>query len=119
MEKKKYDFLDKLKGRKIVILGNHDMRQHVTELLKHVQGVAGMAKYKVKGYPTVFLSHAPMHPREMKYRIGINIHGHIHRYKVMKGWWMCRRADKRYVNVCCEQIDYIPRRIDELVAKRE
>ena len=118
MEKKKYKFLDQLKGRKIVILGNHDMRQHVTELQKHVQGVAGMVKYKVKGYPTVFLSHSPLHPREIGYRVKYNIHGHSHLYNVMKGKWFWERKDERYINVCCEQIDYTPKRIDELLPKR-
>ncbi len=117
MEKKTYKILDRLKGRKIVILGNHDMRNHVTELLKHVQGVAGMIKYKVKGYPAIFLSHSPIHPREVKFRVKYNFHGHIHSNHVERGWWIFKRKDKRYINLCCEQIDYTPKRLDELISK--
>ena len=46
METRKYDILDKLKGTKIVILGNHDMPNHVPDLLNHVTKVAGMMKKK-------------------------------------------------------------------------
>ena len=61
MEKKEpYYKLDLLYGRKIAVLGNHDRHQDVAELLKYVEGVAGMIKYK-----NCILSHAPVHPSEL------------------------------------------------------
>jgi calcineurin-like phosphoesterase family protein len=67
-----YYKLDALNGRKIVVLGNHDRWQHVLELLKYVDGVAGMIDYK--GFA---LTHAPIHPSEIGFYRG-NIHAHIH-----------------------------------------
>lgn len=43
---KHYYQLDRLAGRKIVVLGNHDKYQDIPELLKYVDGVAGCVDYK-------------------------------------------------------------------------
>jgi calcineurin-like phosphoesterase family protein len=100
MEKSNYEILDRLKGFKKVILGNHDMPQHVTKLLNHVNSVCGMYKYK-----NFILSHAPIHECEIK-RFQKNIHGHVHENSV---------PDARYINVSCEVVDYTPRTLDELM----
>jgi len=67
-----YYLLDRLVGRKIVVLGNHDKHQDVRKLLNHVESVAGMIDYK--GY---VLTHCPIHPSEIGSCRG-NIHAHIH-----------------------------------------
>lgn len=100
MEKPDYYILDALNGIKYVILGNHDMRQHVPELLKYVDGVAGMIKYK----HNYILTHCPIHPSEMD-RFCYNIHGHVHEHSL---------KDKRYINVSAEVIDYTPKLLKEL-----
>ena len=41
MEKADYSILDRLNGGKTVVLGNHELSQHIPELLKHVDKVAG------------------------------------------------------------------------------
>lgn len=105
-----YFYLDQMKGRKIVILGNHDDPKYVPELLKYVEKVAGMVKYK-----GIFLTHCPIHTRELEYRIPINIHGHLHEYNVKTDKNV---NDKRYINVCCEQIDYTPKTLKELGINR-
>ena len=64
--------LDRLSGIKHVILGNHDRRQDVLELLKYVHSVSGVIDYK--GYS---LTHVPIHPNEVQFYKG-NIHAHIH-----------------------------------------
>lgn len=96
-KKSYYPILDELQGIKTVILGNHDRKQDVPALLacKSVTHVAGMIKYK--GF---FLTHAPIHSAELKYRkiIG-NIHGHMHNYHI---------KNYRYFNVCAEKINYTP-----------
>lgn len=110
-----YQLLDKLKGIKRVILGNHDMQNHVPKLLKHVNSVAGMVKKKFhEERLTVFITHCPIHPREFgRKRIKLNIHGHIHEYKVKRFFNLIE--DKRYINVSCEQVDYTPKTINELL----
>lgn len=95
-----YYLLDKLNGIKKVILGNHDMPQHVPELLKYVNSVCGVFKYK--GF---LLSHVPVHHFELD-RFRKNIHGHVHENSL---------KDERYVNVCCEVLNYKPKLISEIM----
>jgi calcineurin-like phosphoesterase family protein len=108
MECNDYAFLDELNGRKIVVGGNHDRWQHVRELLKYVDGVAGMIKYKSKVHGTIFLTHAAIHPKEFEIvkRLKYNIHGHNHGFEI---------DDPRYISVCTEKIGYTPRTLDELI----
>ena len=69
------------------ILGNHD-KMLVTEYLKYGKVYPGLVSYK-----TYWLSHAPIHPAELRDRR--NIHGHVH-HKSIK--------DDRYINVCVEAL---------------
>jgi calcineurin-like phosphoesterase family protein len=108
MERKHfYPLLDELKGIKKVILGNHDRPQDVPELLKYVNWVGGMYEFKDKMTESdVFLTHAPVHPQELEYRINFNIHGHVHENSL---------PDNRYLNVSAEVIDYTPKTFEELL----
>lgn len=110
--KKGYELLDKLNGIKHVVLGNHDRRQDVNELLNHVDTVC--ASYKEKD---ILFTHIPIHPRELKYRCKINIHGHLHEHVVKKMFGLF--IDKRYINVSCEQINYTPRTLKELLNDKD
>lgn len=60
-----------IKGRKVIILGNHDNFKAV-DYLKSFDDIYGFVKYK-----NMWLSHAPIHPQEL-WRCDANIHGHIH-----------------------------------------
>lgn len=94
MEKKQgYIYLDKLRGYKKVILGNHDMPQHIPELLKYVNSVCGMFKYKDS-----ILTHCPIHESEIN-RFKFNYHGHVHENSL---------PDERYVNLSAEVLNYKP-----------
>lgn len=107
MEKSKwYFYLDQMAGRKKVILGNHDRLQDVPELLKYVDGVAGMVNYN----KNTFLTHCPVHPNEFEYRMWYNIHGHVHGKTL---------DDPRYINVSCEAVNYTPKTMKELFDDRE
>lgn len=101
-----YHLLDELNGTKYVVLGNHDLAQHIPQMLNHVAKVAGMIRYKKK----IFLTHCPIHSRELDFRVLYNIHGHLHEFNV---------EDERYINVCCEQIDYTPKTLDQLIPAYE
>ena len=110
-----YKILDRLVGHKIVVLGNHDMKNHVPKLLEHVNTVAGMIKYKSKIHRvSMFLTHCPIHPMELENRVGLNIHGHIHEHVVKKGL-LFKNKDSRYICVSCEHVDYTPKLLDELI----
>lgn len=110
MEKKKfYPLLNELKGRKVFVLGNHDRRQDTEELMKYGQ-VVGMVKYK-----DIFITHCPIHPMELDYRVKHNIHSHLHEKSVLKKFLgLFTVKDKRYTCVSCEHVDYTPKSLEEL-----
>lgn len=111
---KHYHLLDRLQGRKIAILGNHDLPKHSKELLKHVDYIGGLMKYK-----GIFLSHCPVHPMELDYRVSRNIHSHLHEKSIMimneNGDLI---KDDRYHCVSVEQVDFKPVSISDLGIKR-
>jgi len=94
LEKANYDILNCLNGIKKVVMGNHDQPQHAKELLKYVNGVAGMIDYK-----NVTITHCPIHPSQLDFRFKKNIHGHVHTNSL---------DDDRYINVSAEVINYTP-----------
>lgn len=114
---KHYPILNRMNGRKIVILGNHDRPQDVVELLKYVDRVCGMVKYK-----GIWLTHCPVHESELEYRVNKNVHGHIHEKRVLvarDNWGeVIWEEDKRYVCVSCEHVDYKPKTLAELGIER-
>jgi len=91
--KRHYDKLDLLRGRKKVVLGNHDRPEFTHDLLNYVDTLSGMIKYK-----GLILTHCPIHESELKW-CHKNIHGHVHEASL---------ANPKYVNVCCEVIGYKP-----------
>jgi calcineurin-like phosphoesterase family protein len=118
MEKSNYDFLNRLNGKKRVVAGNHDMPAHTKNLFDKVESISGIVQYK-----GIFLTHCPVHPMEMDYRIKKNIHGHIHEKRVMKsikifGFTLFSRPDNRYICVSCEHVNYSPKTLVELGVAR-
>ena len=89
-------YIKMLRGRKILILGNHDYSAKVLE--PYFNSIRGTIKYK--GF---WLSHIPMHPVEL--RGAINVHGHIHNQPI---------PDHRYVNVCVEALGGKPRTLTSI-----
>lgn len=89
--------LQRLRGSKFLILGNHDV---TAEHFRHdVTKVCGFQKYK--GF---WLSHAPIHPAELR---GMpNIHGHVHNSTL--------EDTANYFNASCENIGYQPISLDEI-----
>jgi calcineurin-like phosphoesterase family protein len=115
---KPYHLLARLNGVKHVVLGNHDRRQDVEELIKYVDSVNGVVSYK-----GIFLTHVPVHPMELEYRIKRNIHGHLHDKVITKsiyeyGYKAGFVPDDRYVCVSCEQVGYTPKTLKELGIER-
>lgn len=85
--------LDDIPGTKILILGNHCTEKVKTsELISVFDDIHGMMKYK-----EFWLTHAPIHPDELRGKV--NIHGHVHTNTL---------KDMRYVNVSCEAVGYAP-----------
>lgn len=82
-----------LPGRKRLVLGNHDTDHHgkrsgLSDIDRACifEEVHGMVKYK-----WAWLTHAPIHPEELRGKY--NIHGHTHNHSI---------DDYRYINACPE-----------------
>lgn len=94
--------LKKLPGRKILIRGNHDLL-HRQLYMDIFEDIYGLLKYK-----QFWLSHAPIHPAELRDRI--NLHGHVH-YSTID--------DTRYFNCCPENVQLLVKRplitLDEVI----
>lgn len=93
--------LDDIPGKKILVAGNH-CTEHVSmrQLVDVFDEVHAMVKYK-----EFWLTHAPLHPDELRGKV--NIHGHVHTNTL---------DDKRYVNVSCEAVNYSPISLHEIRA---
>lgn len=85
------ELLRPVRGKKILLKGNHDITDTML-LLSVFHEVHGLHRYK-----NFWLSHCPIHPDELFKKI--NIHGHVHTKTIQ---------DHRYVNVCLENINYKP-----------
>ena len=81
------DTFKQLPGRKFLVRGNHDYLQ-TSKYLHYFEEVYGLLKYK-----EFWLSHAPIHPDELRGRV--NLHGHVHYNSI---------NDKRYFNCCVENV---------------
>lgn len=88
---KDLSILGELTGTKILVLGNHD-DHNVRDYLSYFQDIRG-----IFGYKGFWVSHAPIHPAELRNKK--NIHGHVHSSSIKNEYG---EYDKRYINVCCE-----------------
>lgn len=94
-----YEILSRLKGRKRLLLGNHDNGRDQT-LHRHFQKISLWRDFKDFG---LLLTHVPVHPGNL--RGSRNVHGHIHQNA---------SPDDRYVNVCVEWTNYTPVSLEDL-----
>lgn len=124
-----YGKLRMLKGKKIVVMGNHDLPEHSKHLLEYVDGLCGMHYLELDGLTKnqykVWVSHAPLHPMELSF-VDFNIHAHIHHMKVPYSnvatdyWGQFANIESRhnvgYINVDAQELDFTPKTIEELVS---
>ncbi len=101
------NLLGQLKGKKRLILGNHD-RSKDQILAKHFEKIVLWRDFKGEG---ALLSHVPLHPDSI-IKGRINVHGHIHDRHVLKP--ETYSIDPRYRCVCVEHTDYTPICLDTL-----
>lgn len=96
--------LGTLPGEKILVRGNHDELPTLAYMTVFAE-VYGIVKYRRKKRQAAWLSHAPVHPDELRGRI--NIHGHVHGNSIQRTYPGIG-ADPAYVNVCPEVVGYAP-----------
>ena len=93
MDMERVDMLAEIPARKILVRGNHDQFD-LGVYTKYFEKIYGIVSYR--GY---WISHAPIHPAELRGRK--NIHGHVHRNSIMKSQYT-QEKDDNYINVCVE-----------------
>ena len=109
----KGNLLFKLRGRKRLILGNHDNAKDPL-LHKVFQKISIWRMFPEFG---VLLTHVPVHPSSLNPdKCRINIHGHIHTNVVLLAPGI---RDRRYKNVCVEHTNYRPVNIEDLRSYHE
>jgi len=107
----------RLKGRKVLVKGNHDPdnhRQMYQELFDDIRGYV-----QKNGF---IMSHIPIHPASMS-RWKLNIHGHLHDNSVepvVGGPWVGYEEsyDPRYFCACVEQTNFRPILLDDILKQR-
>jgi calcineurin-like phosphoesterase family protein len=109
---KGWEVLERLKGRKRLILGNHDNAKS-EHLQKYFQKIL---MWRMFPEYNCLLTHVPVHESALEFRNLKNIHGHIHQNTTMitnpDG---SRSPDLRYINVSVEKTDYTPINIESLI----
>jgi len=101
-----HQVLHRLKGQKRLILGNHDNGKD-QKLAQHFSKVQ---VWRVFPEFNMLLTHVPVHPNSLEYRVEWNVHGHLHQHLV---------DDNRYFNVSVEQISYTPIHIEDIRSKMQ
>ena len=95
-------YLSRMIGIKHMVRGNHD-KFDTALYLKYFKNVYGLVKKR--GF---WMSHAPIHPQELRGKR--NIHGHVHNNSVSR-WnpainnW---ELDPNYINACVDACNGIP-----------
>lgn len=103
--KEKLPLLNEIGCTKYLILGNHCTEKlTVLDLAPYFKEITAIKKHK----SGMWLTHAPIHPEELRGRF--NIHGHIHGSKLVKDRW-------KYFNVSLENIGFKPIALDEIREK--
>lgn len=96
-------WLDRIKAlqcqNKILILGNHDLDRgnKLQDIIDTYDQVYSLHKYKDH-----WLSHAPIHPLELRDKFCVHGHSHSELMYNISG------VDRRYINVSCEYTGYKP-----------
>ena len=98
--------IEKCNGYKKLVMGNHDL-QSVIKYRQYFGQIYGIIRVN-----DFILSHAPIHPNELKYRWKYNVHGHIHHKEN-------NIDDPRYFNVNADVIGLTPIAFDEVLAQLE
>jgi calcineurin-like phosphoesterase family protein len=93
----------RLNGRKILIMGNHDIFRTEEYLEVGFERVQGALQFE-----NLILTHIPVHPQQLEHRFFANVHGHLHSKKL---------PDWRYLNVSVEHINLTPITLEEVYSR--
>ncbi len=103
LNRKALQYARRLRGRKILIMGNHDVFRTQEYLDVGFERVHGVLQFE-----NLILSHIPVHTNQVDHRFFANVHGHLHSKRV---------DDWRYLNVSCEHINLTPISLEEVYSR--
>lgn len=97
--------LKRLRCKQLIIAkGNHDANNY-RNYMDYFQEMVGICSFR----GTFWLTHAPIHPQELRGRY--NIHGHVHQNSILGPDGL---PDTRYINACVEMTYGVPQNLDKL-----
>jgi calcineurin-like phosphoesterase family protein len=102
--------LERLNGKKRLILGNHDDAKD-PYLQKHFKKILAWRAFPEYG---VVLTHMPIR-FDYDFKAKKNVHGHIHQNLLMREG--TKVPDDRFINVSVEHINYTPVPLEKLSVK--
>jgi len=102
MNRRCLPILNRLNGKKVLLKGNHD----IFNLKDYTPYFDDIRAYKILPKSGIIFSHIPIHPDQLNNRFKLNCHGHLHQNKI---------NDKRYMNLCCENLNYTPIELEEII----
>jgi calcineurin-like phosphoesterase family protein len=93
-----------MKGRKVLIKGNHDLLA-LKEYQEYFDDVRAIHQFS-----GLLITHIPVHEQSLG-RWGFNVHGHLH-WEVIRD--KAGNPDPRYFNVSVERVNYTPISLEEV-----
>lgn len=99
-----HDILPRLRGRKRLILGNHDngKDQNLHKWFEKILMWRQFPEFRC------ILTHVPVHESTLNDKVPYNLHGHIHQNP---------SPSDQHVNCCVEVQEYTPRCIEDLIPR--
>lgn len=107
MKKESLKILSQLNGKKYLIQGNHDiykLKSYITYFSDRIAGAKVLEGVHYNLDYDIILTHIPIHPSQLS-RYQLNIHGHLHK----------KIIDKGYFNVSVENINYTPISLSQIL----
>ena len=114
MNKRNMHMLNRIKGIKTLVMGNHDPTDptYLTPYFEKIAGALAISDFIV--------THLPVHPNQLEYRFKLNIHGHLHGHNVMRHVSVApgkfNPVDTRYFNISVESLNYRPISLEDIKA---
>lgn len=105
--------LGKLKGRKVLVKGNHDIFK-LKDYEPYFDDIRAYVVGRCNSGSMYIMSHIPVHPASLGDRWAVNIHGHLHSNLVMKD----NLPDPKYYCVSAEHINFTPIDLNQIIKDR-
>ena len=105
--------LHSLRGRKVLVKGNHDIFK-LEDYTSYFDDIRAYVVGKTHSGKMYIMSHIPVHPDSLGERWACNIHGHTHSNLVMKDG----EPDPKYVCVSVEHTNFTPLDLNEIIKNR-